>query len=337
MRGWQVEDGFGLDNLRPVERPRPQPGPGEILLRVEAVSLNYRDLMMVEGLYNPRQPLPLVPCSDAVGTIEGVGEGVREWSGGERVCTTMTPDWIAGSPRRDVIRSTLGGPLDGTLQEHMVLPGHGVVRCPSHLEAVEGATLVVAGLTAWNCLVTFGGLRPGGVALILGTGGVSVFALQLADLLGARAIVTSSSDEKLERARQLGAWRTINYVDVPEWGRAVQELTEGAGADVVVEVGGAGTLPQSIRAAALGATISLVGVVAGGAGRLDVVPIFMRQLRVQGVLVGHRESFEALNRAVEAAELRPVVDRVFGFDEAPEAFAYLKSARHFGKVCIGLS
>lgn len=336
MRAWQIEGAFGLENLRAVERPVPEPGPGEALVRLEAVALNSRDLQMIGGAYNPRQPLPLVPCSDGAGVVEAVGPGVDGLSGGESVVTMMNPRWTAGEPRRETIRATLGGPLDGTLAEYVVLPASGAVPYPSHLEPVEAATLPCAALTAWSALVVHGGVEPGDCVLTLGTGGVSIFALQLAQLCGARVIVTSSSDAKLERAAELGAWRGINYRETPEWGKEVQQLTDGQGADLVVEVGGADTLPQSIRAVAIGGTIALIGVVSARQGPLNVVPVFMRQVRLQGVLVGHRQSFEALCRAVAEHRLRPVVDRVFPFDEAPAALTHLASGDHMGKVCIRL-
>ena len=334
MKAWQIEGGFGLDNLRLVERQRPAAGPGELLLRVEAVSLNARDWQMIAGIYNPRQELPLVPCSDGVGRVEEIGAGVEGFAVGDRVCTMLSPQWTSGEPRRELIRGTLGGPRDGTLQEYMVLPASGAVPCPATLSAVEGSTLGCAGLTAWNALVTHGGITAGDTVLTLGTGGVSIFALQLAGLLGARVIVTSSSDTKLARARELGAWQTINYRTTPEWGREVQTLTDGRGVDLVIEVGGAETLPQSIRAVRVGGTIALIGVVSARQGPLNVVPIFMRQVRLQGILVGHRDSFEAMNRAVELHGMRPVVDRTFAFEDAPAGLRYLESARHFGKVCI---
>lgn len=334
MRVWQIEESFGLDNLSLAERPTPQPGPGEVLVRLEAVSLNSRDLQMIEGVYNPRQPLPLVPCSDGAGVVEALGAGVDGIEVGERVATLMTPTWIAGAPRREMIRTTLGGPLDGTLAEYVVVPASGAVPYPPHLSAVEAATLPVAALTAWSALAVHGGVTAGDTVLTLGTGGVSIFALQIARLLGARVIVTSSSDEKLERARELGAWQGINYRQTEEWGKAVQELTDGEGADVVVEIGGAETLPQSIRAVAIGGTIALIGAVAARQGPINVVPVFMRQVRLQGVLVGHRQSFEAMCRAIERHRMRPVVDRVFPFDEAPEAIRYLDGGSHLGKVAI---
>lgn len=336
MRAWQIEDDFGLDNLRLVERPAPEPGPAEVLVRLEAVSLNSRDLQMIEGAYNPRQPLPLVPCSDGAGVIEAIGEEVDGLETGDRVATMMTPTWVGGAPRREMIRTTLGGPLDGTLADYAVLPASGAVPYPSHLSPAEAATLPIAALTAWSALVVHGGVTAGETVLTLGTGGVSIFALQLAQLLGARVVVTSSSDEKLARARELGAWRGINYRDIPEWGERVQELTEGEGADLVIEVGGAETLPQSIRAVSIGGTIALIGVVAARQGPVNVVPVFMRQVRLQGVLVGHRESFEAMSRAIALHQMRPVVDRLFPFDEAVEALRYLAGGRHLGKVCVEL-
>lgn len=334
MRAWQIEGGFGLDNLRLVERDDPRPGPGEVAIRIEAVALNARDLQMVEGVYNPRQTLPLVPCSDGAGIVEEVGDGVQGLVAGDRVGTTLAPSWTSGEPKREMIRTTLGGPLDGTLEEVLVVPASGAVPIPDHLEAVEAATLGCAGLTAWNALVTFGGVTAGDTLLALGTGGVSIFALQFGRMLGAEVIITSSSDEKLHRAQQLGATATINYRKMPEWGKAVQELTGGRGVDVVVEVGGAETLPQSIRAVKLGGTICLIGVLSAREAPVNVVPIFMRQVRLQGILVGHRESFEAMNRAVFQHQLRPVVDRTFPFEEASDAFRYLASGAHFGKVCI---
>jgi len=334
MRAWRIEESFGLDHLRLVELDRPTPGADEVLVRLQAVSLNARDLMMIDGTYNPRQPLPLVPCSDGAGTIEAVGPEVTELAPGDRVCPLFAPFWRAGEPTRESVRATLGGPLDGTLCEFIALPAGSVLRHPEHLGAAEAATLPCAALTAWSALVTHGGIGAGDTVLVLGTGGVSIFALQIANLLGARVVVTSSSDEKLERARELGAWKTVNYVTEPRWGRKVVELTGGEGVDHVVDVGGAATFPESTRAVRIGGTISSIGVVGSREGPLSVVPIFMRQLRVQGILVGHRESFEAMNRAFDSRRLKPVVDRVFPFHEAPEAIRYLATGAHFGKVCI---
>jgi NADPH:quinone reductase-like Zn-dependent oxidoreductase len=334
MKAVEIRGAFGLDHLTLAERPDPRPGPGQVLLAMRAASLNYRDLLMVQGAYNPRQPLPLIPCSDGVGVVEEVGEGVTRVAVGERVVPIFAQRFLAGEPTREKLRSTLGGPLDGTLAERMVVDAEGVVAAPEHLSDAAAATLPCAALTAWNIVVTEGETRPGDVVLVQGTGGVALFALQLARLAGARVIVTSSSDDKAARARELGAWETINYRSTPEWGRAARELTGGRGVDLVVEVGGAGTLGQSLKAVRFGGRICLIGNLAGGVGELSLFPIFMQKVRLQGVLVGDRESFEAMNRAVAVHRLQPVVDSTFPLAEARGAFEHLAAGRHFGKVAI---
>jgi NADPH:quinone reductase-like Zn-dependent oxidoreductase len=334
VRVYEIRDAFGLDRLVPSERPDPAPGPGQVVVRLAAASLNYRDLLTVQGVYNPRQGLPLIPLSDGVGRVEAVGAGVRRVKAGERVAASFFPRWTCGEPSREVLRDTLGGPLDGTLCEQMLLPESGVVRVPEHLSDEEAATLPCSGLTAWSALFEEGRLRPGDSVLVQGTGGVSLFALQLAKMAGARVIVTSSSDAKLERARSLGADGLINYLKTPEWGRRAAELTGGAGVDQVIEVGGAGTIEQSLQAVRIGGTISVIGNLTGNEKELSLVRILMRRIRIQGVLVGHREAFEAMSRAIGQARLRPVVDRTFPFAEAPAAFAYLAEGKHFGKICI---
>jgi NADPH:quinone reductase-like Zn-dependent oxidoreductase len=333
MRGWQLQGGFGLERLRLVDLPDPAPGSGELLLRLRAVSLNYRDLMMIEGRYNPRQPLPLVPCSDGVGEVLAVGDGVDGWRVGERACPIFAPRWLGGEPTRERLRHTLGGPLDGTLRQLMTVPAESVVRPPAHLGDEEAAALPCAAVTAWSALVTHGALRAGQTVLVQGTGGVALFALQIAGMHGARVVITSSSDEKLARARALGAWEGVNYRQVPAWGKPVRQLG-GDGVDHVVELGGAGTLAESLKAVRLGGIIHLIGVLASGEAPLSIVPIFMGQVRVQGVLVGHRDSFLQLNAAYTAHGARPVVDRVFAFDEVPAAFGHLAAGAHFGKVCL---
>lgn len=336
MKVVEIQGGFGLDRLVIAERPRPEPGPGQVLLRMRAAALNYRDLLTVLGRYNPKQPLPLVPCSDGVGEVVEVGAGVTRVRRGERAIPIFAQRFLAGEPTREKLRSTLGGPLDGTLAEYVALHEDGVVPAPEHLSDVEAATLPCSGVTAWNALVGEGPLRPGSTVLVQGTGGVSVFALQIGRLAGARVIVTSSSEPKLARARELGAWQTIHYPSVPEWGAAARRLTGGVGVDVVVDVGGTATLRESLAAVAFGGRISLVGNLTGGAVELDVVPIFMRQVRLQGILVGHRESLEAFTRAVAASGLRPVVDRVFPLGEIRAALEHLQSGSHFGKICVEL-
>lgn len=334
MRVWQVTDAFGREHLRCVERPSPQPGPGEVRLRMGAASLNYRDLLMVRGQYDPRQPLPLIPCSDGAGTVEAVGEGVTDLRTGDRVTPLFATRWLTTAPTRQSIRSTLGGPLDGTLCEEMVLPASALVPVPDHLSLAEASTLPCAALTAWSSLVTLGDLRAGQTVVVLGTGGVSIFALQFAKALGARVVITSSDDAKLERARALGADVTVNYRSEPQWSKAVRAATDGEGADIVVEVGGAGTFEESVKSTKVGGIVSLIGVLAGAQKDLRLLPIVMNQIRVQGVLVGSREGFVEMNRTIVSKLLRPVMDRVFPFDEAPAAFDHLASQAHFGKVVI---
>ena len=333
MRAYAVEGAFGLENLRLVERPMPEPGPYQVRVRVSACSLNFRDLLMVRGQYNPRIALPLVPLSDGVGVIDAVGEGVTRVNVGQRVAGLFSQRWISDPPSYERVRATLGGPLDGMAQEAIVLHEEGVVPRPEYLTDTEAATVGCAGLTAWNSLRGEGDVQAGDTVLVLGTGGVSVFALQIGVMLGARVIVTSSSDEKLERARELGAWATVNYRETPEWWRPVRELTGGVGVDHVVEVGGAGTFDQSVRACRTGGHVSLIGVLAGPA-KVNLTRVLMNNIRVQGVLVGSRDRFEAMNRAFEAHTLRPVVDTTFAFDALPRAFDYLASGGHFGKIAV---
>ncbi len=336
MKVYEIRESFGLDHLRLAERKDPAPGHREVVVRMRAVSLNYRDILTVAGLYNPRQPLPLVPCSDGVGEVVAVGEGVSRFKEGDRVAPIFCQRWLGGAPTYEKLRSTLGGPYDGTLAELLVLDEDGAVLVPEHLSDEEAATFPCAGLTAWSALAEYGNVRPGDTVLVQGTGGVSIFALQFAQLLGARVIVTSSSDDKLVRARELGAWRQINYIDDPDWGKTARELTGGVGVDHVVDVGGGRTLEQSLRAIRIGGEISLVGVLSGAAADLNLVPIFMKNVRIQGIVVGSRDGFEAMNRALATHKMRPVVDRVFPFAEAREAFEFVKSGAHFGKVCIAI-
>ncbi len=334
MKSLEIRDGWGLDHLVLADRPAPRPGPGQVLVRVHAVSLNYRDLLTVQGKYNPKQKLPLIPCSDGAGEVEAVGEGVTRVRVGDRVCSVFAQRWICGAPDRERLRSTLGGPLDGMLAERVVLPEDGVVRTPEHLTDEEASTLPCAAVTAWNALVTEGGVTAGDTVLVQGTGGVSIFALQLAKLLGARVIATSSSPEKLARVRELGADEGINYQDIPDWGARAKELAGGTGVDCVVEVGGAGTLQQSLRAVRMGGRICLIGNLAGTTAEIPLTLIFMQRVRVQGILVGDRDSFEAMNRAIAQHRLRPVIDRVVPLAEARAAFELMAAGGHFGKICI---
>jgi NADPH:quinone reductase-like Zn-dependent oxidoreductase len=333
MKAIAIEGSFGLDHLHLHDRPNPRPGPGQVVVKVASTSLNARDLMMVRGTYNPRQPLPLIPLSDGVGTIVEVGVGVTRVKDGDRVASLFAQGWLSGAPSKAKFSTTLGSPRDGMLTELALLDAEGVVPVPEYLSDDEAATLPCAALTAWSALITQGQLVAGQTVLVQGTGGVSIFALQIAKLVGARVIVTSSSDEKLERARALGADETINYKTTPDWDKRARELT-GEGVDHVIEVGGAGTLTRSLKAVRVGGTISIIGVLAGASTELSVVPVLMQNLRLQGVFVGHREGFEAMNRAFTIAKLHPAIDRVFAFDEARAAFDYMASAAHFGKICV---
>jgi len=331
----ELADQFGIEHLRLTERPHPELRHGEVLIRVRATSLNFRDLMTVTGVYNPKQPLPLIPLSDGVGEVVAVGDGVTRVAVGDRVAGIFAQGWTAGEPALEKVRATtLGGPLDGMLSEYRALSQEGVVKVPDYLTDEEAATLPCAALTAWSALITHGQLKPGDTVLVQGTGGVSIFALQFAKAAGARVIITSGSDEKLERAKALGADEIINYRQAPDWDKAVREMTGGRGVDHIVEVGGVGTLAKSIRSVRFGGHISLIGVLSGRAGEIDIAPVLMQNIRVQGIIVGSREMFEAMNRALEQNQIRPVVDKIFALDETRQAFELMAQGGHFGKICI---
>ena len=335
MKVYQVDTSWSDDNLRIGERPTPEAGPGQVRLKMRASALNYRDLLVPRRGYGARmQALPLIMLSDGLGVIDQLGDGVESWRIGDRVCPLFFQSWPAGDPCTDHLALSLGCEMDGTMAEYLVLPAAGVATAPGDLDDMEAATLPTAGVTAWRALITEGRLKAGDTVLVQGTGGVSLFALQFARMQGARVICTSSSDEKLERARALGADETINYRSVPEWGRAARDLAGGDGVDHVVEVGGQGTLPQSLRAIRPGGTISMIGVLAGSTMDASLGLVVTRHVRLQGITVGSGEDFRAMARAIQRHGLHPVVDRVFGFDQLPAAMQYLASGRHFGKICI---
>lgn len=334
MKVLEIQDSFGIDQLQIATRPDPKPKPGQLVVRMKATSLNYRDLMMVDGRYNPSQPLPLIPCSDGVGEVVEIGEDVERFAVGDRVCPIFAQKWIDGEPSHGRVRSSLGGPLDGTLSEYLCLHEDGWVKAPDNLDDHQASTLTCAGVTAWSALVTQGSVTAGDTVLVQGTGGVSTFALQFAKALGARVICTSSSDEKLELARSMGADETINYVDNPKWGKVARSLTGGRGVDHIVEVGGAGTLQQSLRAISVGGEISVIGVLSGASEPLNIVPILMQNIRLQGVFVGHRQSFEAMNRAIELHGIEPVVHETYSIDDTREAFRALEAGKHVGKIVV---
>jgi NADPH:quinone reductase-like Zn-dependent oxidoreductase len=325
---------FGLESLTLVDREDLPPRRGEIAIRVRAASINYRDLLMVRGQYNPRQPLPFIPLSDGVGEITELGEGVQAFALGERVSPIFAQGYLAGEPTKEKLATTLGGPLDGVLRERMIVPADSVVRVPSGMSAIAAATLPCAAVTAWSALVEQGGLTVGQTVVVQGTGGVSIAALQIAKAMGARVIVTSSSDVKLARAQALGADRLINYKTTPQWGREVLRLTADRGADFVVEVGGAGTLAESLRAVRPGGIIAIIGVLSAAVSEVNVLPILMRNVRLQGVFVGHKEASQRMIRAYETLRIEPVVDRVFPWTSVASALEYLATGAHFGKVCL---
>ena len=333
MRAFEIGEGFGFANLKMVEKADPEPGYGKALVKIRAVSLNYRDLLVVTGAYSRSLRLPLVICSDGAGEVLQTGEGVTRVKRGDRVAAIFMQGWIAGELSDEANRSALGGAIQGVLAEKVVLHQDGLVHLPQYLSYEEGATLPCAAVTAWHALVAAGKVKTGDTVLVLGTGGVSIFALQFAKLAGARVVLTSSSNEKLERARQLGASELINYKANPEWEQRVRELTGGNGVDHVIEVGGAGTLPRSIKSVRLGGRISLIGVLTG-TGDVNPLPLVMKNICLQGIYVGSREMFEAMNRAIALHQMRPVIDRVFGFDETPEALRYMQSGAHFGKIVV---
>jgi NADPH:quinone reductase-like Zn-dependent oxidoreductase len=326
---------FGLENLSLAERDEPRPAASEVVVKFHAVSLNYRDLLFAKGIYNPNSRFPTVPCCDGAGEVVALGAQVTRWKPGDRVCPIFAQGWIEGRRSAQKDRTTLGGgDLDGTLREYGAFNENGLVRIPDHLTYDEAATLPCAAVTAWNALIETGNLKAGETVLTLGTGGVSIFAVQFAKLQGARVIATSSSDEKLALVRKLGADETINYQKTPDWDKEVLRLT-GGGVDHVVEVGGAGTLAKSVNAARTEGSVYVIGVLAGGSG-FDPIRVLMKGIRLQGILVGSRQVFEEMNRALTTNGLKPVIDRKFKFEEAREALKYMESGSHFGKIVINL-
>jgi NADPH:quinone reductase-like Zn-dependent oxidoreductase len=335
MKAFEIQNGFGLDHVVLAERPVPAPGPGEVLIKLRAAALNFRDLGVIEGYYFPDLKQPLIPVSDGVGEVVALGEHTTRFQVGDRVSGSFSQQWISGEPMKEWLNGVLGAPLDGMLAEYAVLHEEGLVRVPEHLTDEEAAALPCAGVTAWHAVVTEGRVKAGDTVVVQGTGGVSLFALQFAKMQGASVIVTSSSDEKLERAKKLGADYGINYRTTPDWDRAVLEWTNGRGADHVVDLGGAATLNRSIAAVRFGGQVSLIGLLSGATVEgLQLVPTFQKKVRLQGINVGSREMFEAMNRAIAQNKMRPVIDRVFPFEQSADALRYLAKGTHFGKVCI---
>lgn len=333
MEAWRIPQ-FGIDHLERVSLPDPTPQRGQVLVRVHAVSLNYRDLMIVEGRYNPKMRFPRIPCSDGAGEVVSVGEGVTFVKAGDRVAGIFMQNWIEGEPDAAKIKGALGGDIDGMLAQLVVLREDGVVPVPEHLSYEEAATLPCAGVTAWNALTEAGNIQPGDVVLIQGTGGVSIFALQLAKLFGARVLGTSGSDAKLERARQLGLDAGVNYRQREDWDAWVMEQTGGRGADLVVEVGGAGTFTRSITAIRIGGAVAQIGVLSESSDGIVIPKLLHRQVHLRGIYVGSRAHFEKMNQAIAQHRLKPVVDEVFSFHDGPAALRRMEKGSHFGKLVV---
>ena len=335
MKAYEVRETTGLDGVvLNTDRREPAAGHDQILVRVRAASLNYRDQGVIKGVYGYTR-FPVIPLSDGVGEVVALGPGVTQFKVGDRVAGTFFQVWTGGRMPRDAARNSLGGNIDGMLAETVALPQNGAIRIPDHLSFEEAATLPCAALTAWNALIDSGGLRAGETVAVLGTGGVSCFGVQFTKMHGARVIAMSSSDAKLAKAKGLGADVLINYTATPDWDAAVLAATDGLGADHMLEVGGANTLEKSMNAVRPGGTISVIGALAG-AGQINPRIINRKGLRLQGIHVGSRDMFAAMNRAIALAALRPAIDRVFPFGEAKQAYAHQASGGHFGKVVIAV-
>ena len=339
MRAWQIE-AFGIDSLEFAERPTAVPQAGEVLIDIHAVSLNYRDLMVVQGQYNPRLSLPRIPCSDAAGVVSAVGPGVTEFQPGDRVSPIFMQNWSDGPLTAVKSRGALGGDIDGVLAESILVKESGLVHIPEHLSFEEASTLPCAAVTAWNALAA-GNLRPGSTVLIQGTGGVAIFALQLARLNGARVLGISRSDEKLMMAHSLGLDVGLNTTKQPDWDRWALDQTGGQGVDLVVEVGGMGTLPRSLRALRPGGVIAQIGILSHAQGPVSaaefpLATLLHKQARIQGVYVGSRSDFQALNRALDLAQLRPVGEN-FHWSQARRALDRMQDGSHFGKLVLSVN
>ena len=332
MKAWLIENDDGIDALKLADVPIGDPGPGEVRVKIMTSSINRRDMNTVLAPGARNTPLPRIPNSDGAGEVVAVGANVTEFKVGDRVASCFFKRWPAGRISAPVMASALGGAEEGMLSTETILPEGGLVHLPAHLTWDEAGTLTCAGVTAWHALVSRGGLKAGDTVLLLGTGGVSIFALQFAKMMGARVIITSKSGEKLERARELGADETINYAETPDWDQEVMKLTDGIGVDHVVEVGGAGTLQRSVGALAFGGHIGLIGVLTQG--EFNPYPLLGKSGRMSGIYVGSREMFRNMNAAIAANAMRPVIDRTFDFDDARAAYHSMQGDSHFGKIVI---
>ncbi len=333
MKAMKLGASGGLERLKQVELPDPAaPAAGEIQVRVHGSSLNFHDYAVVR--FDAPYTVERIPLADGAGVVEAVGSGVTEFAVGDNVISTFFPQWQSGQPLNGDFSTVPGDGVDGYARERVVRPASWFTRAPEGWSAAESATLPTAGVTAWRALIGDGALKPGDTVLVLGTGGVAIFGLQLAKALGASVILTSSSDGKLERARALGADHTLNYLSIPEWGAEVVALTGGRGVDHVLDLGGPGTLPQSITACRLGGQISLIGTLTGFAGQVPTAAMMRRQIRLQGLIVGSRAQQQEMVRGLNTTGIRPVIDRRFALTDLAAAFRYEESHRHFGKICL---
>ena len=335
MRAFRLTK-FGIEHLKLVDVDSPQPGPGEVLLDVRALSLNFRDLLVIQGAYNPKLRFPAIPISDGAGVVAAVGAGVSRWKPGDRVAGHFVSAWIDGPFRGEYAASTLGTPGSGLAAEQVVLPETALVPIPPMFDFAEATTWPIAALTAWSSLVTEGHIAAGQTVLTLGTGGVSIFVLQFARALGADVIITSSSDEKLERAGDLGATHTINYRSEPAWHKRVLALTDGLGTDIVAEAGGIATLTHSLSAVRAGGTIAMFGALTGLQGEVNIAAVLMKRVRIAGILVDSRAAFEDMIQFMEQHTLRPVISNRFAFDDLPQALKHMQAGGHFGKIVVEL-
>lgn len=336
MRALNVSEPWGLDQIKVVDLPDPKPGPGEVLVRMRAVSLNYRDLLMVGGIYGrgPTQGGAIIPFSDGCGVVEAIGEGVTRFQVGDRVATMFFQGWVSGPPTLAKISTSLGFPIPGAGRELGVFSQEGLSKVPDFLTDQQVACLPCAALTAWRGLFEDARLKPGDTVVLQGTGGVSIFGLQFAHAAGYRTVITSSSDEKLARAKALGADHLVNYRQEPEWSKPVRAATGGVGADMILEVGGGGTIEQSMRAVKIGGHIAIIGVVAGMGDPFNPAALIGNSAKMQGLSVGSREAFEAMCRAIDQHRIGPVVDKVFPWTEARAAFEAMQRGEHFGKIVL---
>ena len=337
MRALQVTTPWGADAIQVVESPEPQAGPGQVLVRMKACSLNYRDFLMIHGMYGRAAATAndvITPFSDGCGYVEAVGEGVTRFKVGDRVSTLFFQNWISGPPALEKIASALGFPIPGAGAELQTFSEQGLSKVPEFLSDHEVATLPCAALTAWRGLFHDARLEPGDTVVLQGTGGVSIFGLQFAHAAGLRTLITSSSDEKLERAKALGADDVVNYRATPEWSKAVRAATGGRGADFIMEVGGGGTIQESMRAVKIGGHIAIIGVVAGAGDPFNPAALIGNSARLQGLSVGSRDMFESMCRAIELHRIKPVVDKVYPFTEARAAFQAMAAGEHFGKIVL---